>query len=148
MPATLLLIKSLRYHCTIMLVYHGTHKADLFIINSKRSRYSFPALFATTNIALAKLYARYQVPAQMPGYLYEIDIAAKPTIYPYHGKPSFSREFRNLMYEFHRDKYKLVQLTDVLDYPVDSMKIKALSDIIVIFDLTLIRSVTLYQTVS
>lgn len=129
-----------------MNIYRGDYNANFEIKPWIRSRYGFQALFFTTEVALARLYAIHAAKQrQMPGAgaVYEAEVNDLWVYtYDFGGKCSYGPDFRNMIHTFRDFNHKAAHITNVLDYPDKSMVRIETSDIVVIYDLAIINNLT------
>jgi hypothetical protein len=134
-----------------MIVYHGTGDPDLQIRKGFFSRYKFVALFTTTNIELARLYARYYreeswLYLRQGGYLYEIEVDGEVDYHAdFEGRHSYQGDFKRLVQQMQSAWVHLGHISNVVDFPSFRLKTSEPSDIFVIYNLKLIKSVKLIE---
>ena len=132
-----------------MIVDRGSSRDDFKIEKWKTSRYGFHALFFASDLELAKLYAQHRADEERKrngGFVYEFEIPDYLHSVDYGNKISYSNDFRNLMYKLYREDHKGVIIKNVYDYPSKKLMSFNLSDVIVIFDLDIIKSFKLIQS--
>jgi hypothetical protein len=135
----------------VMKVYRGDFSDKFEVKHYVRSRYGIPALFFTPDKDLARLYGQWynrqravlhkeciymcEIPDQ---YLFDTD---------FRGQPSYSPEFRNLIYTLKSFKIRSGLIRNVVDFPDQSTAYYQSSDIIVVFDFSLISGLTLLNPI-
>jgi hypothetical protein len=107
--------------------------------------------FFTTNYKLARLYSIH-IAKQFGGafghgavfsaqindlWLYQYDFG---------GKSSYGPEFRNIIFTFRDFNHKAVLIKNVVDYPSKDMMLFESSDIIVVFDFSILDQLTVRET--
>tara|TARA_R110000850_G_scaffold277151_1_gene424845 strand:- start:39112 stop:39501 length:390 start_codon:yes stop_codon:yes gene_type:complete len=124
-----------------MILYHGTDNSNLIIKPHGRSRYGFPAFFGSPNAELAMRYARHR--SQHNGvaalYKFEVDKPRKVVDWTYRNTYAGGR-FRNLIYELYDNGIKSALITNALDYPTVQYREIETNDIVVIYDMSLIKN--------
>jgi hypothetical protein len=119
-----------------MKVYFGIDKEDFTIENHITSRYGFRALFFSTNIEVAELYAKFYAKKnkKSSAYIYEFNIIEPKKKIEYNYAFSYSSNFRNLIFKGFQENINSMMIKNVYDYPSSIFKQMILSDIIVIYD--------------
>ena len=132
---------------TNMIVLRGSSTKDFVLKPYKASRYGFPALFCATERRLALLYAlhRKEESKKKEGFIHKIEISVKPGIVSFNHKESFSNDFRNFIYKLRNDNKQAVLITNVFDFPSRKYMIHNRSDVLVIFDFSIIKSIQLLE---
>ncbi len=133
-----------------MELYRGELKDDWKPKQWLRSRYGITALFWTTDVHLARLYAIHQTKTRgltHKGYVYMCEINDLWCFqYDYDNRSSYGPDFRNLIYTFRDFRHKAVLIKNVIDFPSrDLMRIEA-SDIVVVYDFDIIQNLKLVQS--
>jgi hypothetical protein len=130
-----------------MKVLRGSSTKDFKVKPWKNSRYGFPALFCATEERLARLYALHRKKQKKSafGFVHEIEITVKPKEVSFNHRSSFCSEFRNLIYRLYKSDEKAYLITDVFDYPSNELMIHNESDVLVIFDFSIIKSIDLKE---
>ncbi len=125
----------------------GSSTKDFKVKPYKNSRYGFPALFCATERRLAFLYAlhRKEERNKKEGFIHEIIITESPYVVSFNHKESYSNEFRNLIYKLRNESYSSVLITNVFDFPSRKLMVNNRSDVLVIFDFSIIKSVKLIE---
>jgi hypothetical protein len=133
-----------------MEVYRGDLKNNFTIKPWLKSRYGIPALFFTPDIDLARLYAIHharQARLSHKGSVYMFDIN---NFYlfsmDFGGNSSYGPEFRNMIYTLRDFNYKAALIKNVLDYPSKELIRYQSSDIVVVYDFSIIMDLKLVQT--
>ena len=132
-----------------MKLYRGSSSANFEVKKHVRSRYGFNALFFTTDIELARLYAHHLAREKRNwkgGFVYEFDIPEPYKKVDYKGAISYSSHFRNLMYELYREDLKSAIITNCYDYPSKDLVRYIKSDLVVVYDLELIKNFELIES--
>jgi hypothetical protein len=133
-----------------MIFYHGNCIADFEINRFKDSRYGFPALFLTTNIELARLYALWhyrQTWAHGGGMVYEIEVnIGFCDVTDWGGHNSYTPDFRNKIRYWQQCGHSGLLLQNVVDYPHKSLRVPLLSDILVVYKLDNIKQIILSES--
>lgn len=83
------------------------------------SRYGIWALFLTSNIELAKLYADHRSRlcfSKAGGYVYQYDIEHPDIVYDMEGATTYSKSVKDLV-EFHYRSCNVLLIKNALDYP-------------------------------
>lgn len=130
-----------------MVVYIGTSDENFKVKAFLRSRYGIPALFFASKPQLAQLYAAHYAEREFKkegGFVFECELDCDHIV-SFGGRDSYCGEFRSLIYRLCRQKYKAVRITGVMDYPDQSLKVQTDSDVIAVFDLSLIKNLKLIQ---
>ena len=114
----------------------------------KKSRYGFPALFCATERRLAVLYAihRKEETKKNEGFIHNININIKPHVVSFHHKESYCNDFRNLIYQLRNEGHSAVLITNIFDFPSRKLMIHNRSDVLVIFDFSIITSIDLVES--
>jgi len=132
-------------------LYHGTGDPDLQIRKNYFSRYRFTALFATPNIELARLYARYYreeswLYLRQGGFVYQIEVDADPDYtVGFDGRQSYDGDFKRLVEQMQSAWVHFGLISNVVDFPCWRLKTSQPSDVYVIYNLKLIKSVKLIE---
>lgn len=132
-------------------LYHGTGDPELQIRKNYFSRYKFTALFATPDIELARLYARYYreeswLYLKQGGFVYQIEVDGEPDYsMDFEGKQSYQGDFKRLIEQMQAAWVHLGHIANVVDFPSWRLKTSHPSDIYVIYNLNLIKSVKLIE---
>lgn len=114
--------------------YHASKCSKLNVKRQFKTRYGFPLTFLTDNLQLVKMY--YQ---EYKGDVICIDFSFPDLEIDYKSKSSYSVDFRNLIFKLKKENHKSVLLKNVLDYPTQKMKRIIISDILIIFDSSLLH---------
>jgi len=133
-----------------MIIYRGDLIESFEIKPWKRSRYGFHALFFTTDLQLARMYAIHHAQeAGKPGAgaVHQAEVHDF-YVYPYdfQGKHSYGAEFRNLMHTLQQFQHKALIINNVIDYPKQSMIRYEPTDVVVILDLEIITNLKCIET--
>jgi len=128
-----------------MKLYRGDWNNEFQVKEWIRSRYGFQALFFTTDLALARLYAIHAAQERrMPGAgaVYEAEVNDLWVFkYDFQGKSAYhGPEFRNMIHTFKQFNHKAVQVYNVVDYPNKSMMRLEYTDVVVVFDYKIIEN--------
>ena len=123
-----------------MTVYRGDNNGSFKVEKKHNSRYGFPALFFSTKEELARMYATYKAREGGEPYVYAYDIAHNMQEIDFKGRESYSLEFVNLIHDLKRSGVKAVRITNVFDYPSQDFKGNNSSDVVAVFDLSLINN--------
>lgn len=123
-----------------MILYHGSQYKDLKLSTDINSRYNFPAFFLTPNRELAIMYAVHAYNTFGSGYVYQTELDESFLEIDYLGKISYSSNFRGLIHRLYKADYKSVLIKNVIDYPSEKFSYYKSSQIVIIFDTTLISS--------
>lgn len=112
-----------------------------------KSRYGFPCLFFSSEPVLAMLYASHKASfsGNKFGFLYKVKIQNCFDTIDFHGKTSYSIEFKQLIIKLKKQGFLAVKITNVLDYPSNELRVHNNSDILVVFDFSLIESIELLK---
>lgn len=132
-----------------MFVYRGAHTNPFCIVQSINSRYGIPALFFTTNLNLARAYARHYAHTlnlNSGGYVHQYSLPENLAVHNFNFKSSNCPVFRNLIYHLKHSRQPAVIITNVLDYPSDSLRLADFSDLIVVFSFSLISGQQLIES--
>jgi hypothetical protein len=122
-----------------MKIYRGDNTRNFKVNKRTNSRYGFPALFFSTKVDLARLYAEYKALDGGDATVYKFDtIMAMPSV-DFNGKESYSGEFVDLIHRLKGSGAKAVRITNVFDYPSQDFKGNNNSDIVAIFDFSVIN---------
>ena len=105
-----------------------------------KTRYGFSVSFFTGNPDLVKLYFDLY-----KGQVISINFDSPDYEIDYKSKSSYSVDFRNLIFRLKKENYKSVLIKNVLDYPTQKTKRIIISDILIIFDSSIIAN---YDTVN
>jgi hypothetical protein len=122
-----------------MIVYHGTSNGNLILTSGHRSRYGFPAIFASPNAALAEMYAQARS-VNSNGHLYSFEVKKPKKKVDWSYRNTFQGRFRNLIYDLYTSNVSSAIITNALDYPVRAFNNLETNDIIVVFDISIISS--------
>lgn len=131
-----------------MKLYRGSSSSDFEVKKHVRSRYGFNALFFTTSLELARLYAHHLAREKRNwkgGFVYEFDIPTPYKKINYKNGITHSRHFRNLMYELHREDINSAIIENCYDYPSKDLVRYIDSDLVVVFDLDSIKNFKLIE---
>lgn len=123
-------------------IYRGSSSKDFEVKKHIQSRYGFNALFFTSSIELARMYAVHH--AQIKGtsnggFVYEFFMPRPRKVIDYNFGITYSRHFRNMIYELHAKKWKSVIIANCYDSPSEKTKKYIINDLVVLFDLDLIK---------
>ena len=127
--------------------YIGTNKADFRILSSQVSRYGFPAVFFATEMFLAELYAADKCKksaSDKPGYVFSAALPDRMHRVNFGGRFTYTPDFRNMIYKLHT-RYPIVQMYNVVDSPSKEFFRVNTSDVIVVFDLSLISNLRMVR---
>lgn len=132
-----------------MKLYHGTGVKDFNPEKHINSRYGFQALFFTDKIQIAELYAKHhkEQNKKKEGYVYEIDFFDFDKIIEYNYELSYSGSFRRLIIDLHKQNYNSVFIKNVTDYPSTKLITYLSSNILVLYNIDLIKKILLNKTV-
>lgn len=131
-----------------MQIYRGDHQQNFTINNHNSSRYGINALFFATNIKLARLYAIHHsrkranykggfvYQAEIPNYIKQIDFG---------GGTSYGRELRDIVMQHHKTT-TAIQIYNILDYPSQNLLVPNPSDVIAVFDFSIIKSLAILES--
>jgi len=137
-----------------MILYHGTGDPDLTIRPMVRSRYGYPAIFATPDKELARMYARYYALynpkfRKVGGYLYELELdwKAPELVQDLKGRPPALGELRRLFSSMQSAGVYVGQISNVYDWPEDKPALRHFrpADLVGIFKPRLIFRVSLVE---
>ena len=119
-----------------MKVYFGIDKDNFSIENHITSRYGFRALFFSTNIEVAELYAKFYAKKnrKKTAYIYEFNIIEPKKKIEYNYSISYSSNFRNLVFKGFQEDFNSMLIKNVYDYPSSFLKKMILSDIVVVYN--------------
>lgn len=117
--------------------FHGSQIKNLQLTKHTRSRYGFSGIFFTSNKGLAELYKGKH------GYIYQIDAITPDIVIDYEYKSSYSIEFKNLMFRLYKQNYRSVLIQNIIDYPTIEQKILEANDILIVYDIDLIKGLKL-----
>lgn len=109
-----------------------------------RGRYSFPTLFLSTRRDHAATYWRYTRRHYRKAYAYEVKLIDElyiPEI-DFEGKDTYQASFRNLIKTLSMTGKKAYRIKNCVDYPHKDFAEVRLVDIIVIFDMSVIATVS------
>ncbi len=132
-----------------MKFYRGDASEEFKVKRFKTSRYGFNALFFTTNIEVARLYASHRAKEEGKyngGFVYEFELPEADHIIDYQNKITYSPNFRNLMYTLNKTELDSVYLENTFDYPSKELIKYIKSDLLVIFNLDLIKKYKLIES--
>lgn len=123
--------------------FRGDANPDFKVGEYFRSRYGFPALFFTSNLNLARAYAQYhtrKLEKKGSGFIFSFEAPDYIPEYDYKHSLSHSRHFRKLIYDFYHEGCEIIKLKNVVDYPSSEFADYTASDILVVFNLKLIKN--------
>lgn len=133
-----------------MVFYHGNCQTDFEIDPLKRSRYGFPALFLTTSIDLARQYALWhyrQTWANGGGLVYQIKLEKVWfDVCEWGGCSSYTPDFRNKIQAWQKIGHAGLWIQNVSDTPQKKVYAPLLSDILVVYNVANIKSITLLES--
>jgi hypothetical protein len=133
-----------------MELYRGDLKGNFEVKDWLRSRYGIRALFFTPDLDLARLYAIHharQAKQSHKGTVYMCEINDFHLFpYDFGGKSSYSPDFRNMVFTFRDFNYKAALIKNVLDYPTKELIRYESSDIVVVYDFSVIQNLRIVQT--
>lgn len=115
------------------IVYHGCRQ-ELKLENRTSSRYGLVVLFFTTELRLAKMYAKGT------DNIYKLSLEADKIV-DFNGQVSHSSRFRNLVFRLSKRGCDIVAITNVYDRPNDSYPLEK-STIFIVFDIEKIKNIT------
>jgi hypothetical protein len=121
-----------------MKIYRGDADSNFQPQKHINSRYGIIALFFTTDIKVAKLYAKQRSDQERiynDGAIYTTDLPNQVYSVDFNGEVSHSSKFRNLIYKLHQENHKVVCIKNVYDYPSKDYFELIKSDIIVYFNI-------------
>jgi hypothetical protein len=129
--------------------YFGTHISDFKIENHINSRYGFKALFFTSSLEVAELYANFHAKKnrKQNGYVYQADIIRIEHVVDFRGYISHSSTFRNLVYNLQSKGCRSVAIRNVYDYPSEELMRMIKSDITIVFDFIRIIKIEKIKTI-
>jgi hypothetical protein len=126
-----------------MIAYYGTNIKNFELQNGVLSRYGFRAMFFATDPYLAELYAAWRCKtsnSERPGYVYAVSLPDGMHTLDFGGRFSYTPDFRNLIHRLHT-KFDIARIRNVVDSPSPDFLRFNTSDIIVVFNLSLIKSI-------
>jgi hypothetical protein len=126
-----------------MIYYFGTYLEEFKIESHILSRYGFPSLFLTTDIELAKLYAKYHADKNKKekGFIYQFEVFRIGETIDYKGSFTYSSHFRNYIFDCKKRNIDSVIIKNTYDCPSEKYSQLIKSDILVVFDFALIKSI-------
>ena len=130
-----------------MKFYRGDIVENFKVANTL-SRYGFPALFFSSDIELARIYAKYkskQSHKMTGGYVHEFEINRPRRVHDFNFEISHSRIFRNLIHDFKNKGYPSVLIKNVMDYPSETCNHFDYTDICVVFFMSEIIEVKILE---
>jgi hypothetical protein len=128
--------------------YIGASTDSFKIQKWKRSRYGINAIFFSMDTSLARLYACHHADNENNkngGFVYEAEIEGLFHVVNYNNDISYSSKYRNLILKLHKSKHKAVIIKNVMDYPSQKLFTSNSNDIVVVFDLDLIKSIKIIE---
>ncbi len=126
-----------------MIVYKGSASETFQIKKHKKSRYGFRALFFASHLFLARLYATSDAEDEFMengGFVHEFEIEDCEHTINFRGQSTYNSAFRKMVYDLHQQGYKSVRIKGVVDYPSKKYAILNSSDVIIVFDFSVIKS--------
>lgn len=132
-----------------MKLYRGSSSENFEVKKHVRSRYGFNALFFTTSLELARLYAHHLAREKRNwkgGFVYEFEIPEPYKKINYEGAITHSSHFRNLMFKLYREDLKSAIIENCYDYPSKELVRYINSEVVVVFDLDLIKQFKLIES--
>jgi len=136
----------------MMIAYHGDRSPKLIPEPGRPSRYGFRCLFFTPDETLARLYALHW--AKMSnradaGFVYQAEILTTSFyVHDLCGRNTHTAEFRNLIHTFNTFRIPGVLIKNALDYPSESIPYYSTSDILAVFNISLINRIELMPSLN
>lgn len=133
-----------------MKVFTGNSTENFKLDIHKKSRYGFTAVFFATKIDLAELFAQHSAKENYKNeyFIYEATLPDHIHTVDFKGQKSYCSDFRKLIIDAQKSGISILKITNVLDYPSENQFKLNDSDIICVFDLKLIRNLTLAKKVT
>lgn len=131
------------------LFYRGSSSKDFQVKRHVDSRYGFPALFFSSELEIARLYAAHNAREKhnhAGGYVYSMEIMEPMKRIDYKFKVTRCAHFRNLMYELFNSGMDSALVRNALDFPSSDTRQFLDSDILVVFDLSIIPAMELVES--
>jgi hypothetical protein len=132
-----------------MKVFRGDCFQNFEIKKHVTSRYALHALFFTTDIDLARLYAKHRAKEDRVfsgGFIHQFEVPDYLLEHDFNGELSHGSKFRNLIYSLHQKGIGGAIIKNVYDYPSKDFCVFNRADIIVIFDFNLIKNQELFES--
>lgn len=124
-----------------MKYYRGDSNADFQVSEGMNSRYGFPAIFFTSSKKLAQNYAKHLTRNRLrTGSVYAFEYSQNRVKVDFQFKISHSAEFRNLIHTLKSRNIPSALIYNVIDYPSEQFKEYSVSDILVVFDLSIFKT--------
>jgi len=132
-----------------MLVYRGDHQDSFKIDNFNSSRYNINVLFFATDVKLARLYAIHQAKKRgnyNGGYVYNAELPDNISLIDFGGAVSYGRELKDLVLKHQKTGASAIHIYNILDYPSQNLVIPNSSDVIAVFNFSLIKNLQLIES--